>query len=520
MIILILGLLSSFAQGQLERGVKGEVEDIILLDAQDWHSSIAATPLAIWSEDNRTITKPLLILPKEVNAGKRMGWVEQHDLDTYGVNSVLHTFKSANISSITIHGKGDEVKALVEAAHKEGMEAYITATLELPTTLQSEKQISMSISESNRAILEEAGFETQSPDQSQVDPSWLQVPNSQTEGNARYYCPTNPEVRDYLYSQVETLIDDYKTDGVVLYRFGYQDDTYCFCNSCKEKFYKDTGIDLTKVYANNYNLERWNQWKQQQIIEIVSEAKRITADMGPVELGVAMGNPFDRSQGYNFAQIAAASDFTIISPVSKEDAKVASSMSPKPVYIRLSDDYVGYILSTQNVEGTVKYIEDLTLAGAEGIAFEYNVVYTPIWSELQPPSPATQWLLQQLDGKTLGIGNVSWESDAAILANNSSDMAAKISERWMSSPGAVIAGENYSAALSAAPLASYLNWPILFANKELSPQTSAALKRLNVHTVILAEPAAQKVRDNLTDMNITILKNDQESTPQGNEGAW
>ncbi|MDD1759797.1 MAG: C25 family cysteine peptidase [Methanothrix sp.] len=510
LIFLILGLLSSSAQAQLERGVKGEVEDVILLDAQDWHSSIAATPLAIYSEDNRTITKPLLILPKEVDAGKRMGWVEQRDLDTYGVNSVLHTFKSANISSITIHGKGDEAKALVEAAHKEGMEAYITATLELPTTPQSEKQLSMSISESDKAILEEAGFETQSPDQSHVDPSWLQVPNSQTEGKARYYCPTNPEVRDYLYSQVETLVDDYKTDGVVLYRFGYQDDTYCFCNSCKEKFYKDTGIDLTKVYANNYNLERWNQWKQQQITEIVNEAKRITADMGPVELGVAMGNPFDRSQGYNFAQIAAASDFTIISPVSKEDAKVASSMSPKPVYIRLSDDYVGYILSTQNVEGTVKYLEDLTLAGAEGIAFEYNVVYTPIWSELQPPSPATQWLLQQLGGKTLGIGNVSWEIDAAILAHNSSDMAAKISERWMSSPGAVIAGENYSAALSAAPLASYLNWPILFADKELSPQTSAALKRLNVHTVILAEPAAQKVRDNLTDMNITILKNDQD----------
>ena len=69
-------------------------------------------------------------------------------------------------------------------------------------------------------------------------------------------------------------------------------------------------------------------------------------------------------------------------------------LSEKPVYVRLSDDYVGYVLSTQNVEGTVRYIEDLTKAGAAGIAFEYNVVHTPIWSELEPPSSAARWLLQ------------------------------------------------------------------------------------------------------------------------------
>jgi hypothetical protein len=34
-----------------------------------------------------------------------MGWVEQADLDRYGVASVLHTLKSANISAITIHGE-------------------------------------------------------------------------------------------------------------------------------------------------------------------------------------------------------------------------------------------------------------------------------------------------------------------------------------------------------------------------------------------------------------------------------
>ena len=222
----------------------------------------------------------------------------------------------------------------------------------------------------------------------------MQVPNPDIGGNASYFCPVNPEVRDHLYNQIETLIDDYKVDGIVLYKIGFQDENYCFCDVCKEKFYQDTGIDITKVNANSYNLERWNQWKQDQIMEIVDDCRNITNDLGPVKLGVALDNPFDRSQGYNYAEISKVADFSLISPLSVQDVRLACSMSEKPVYVRLSDDYVGYVLSTQNVEGTVEYIEDLTKAGARGLSFEYNVVYTPLWSELEPPSPAARWLLQ------------------------------------------------------------------------------------------------------------------------------
>ncbi|NMC09842.1 MAG: hypothetical protein GYA39_02510, partial [Methanothrix sp.] len=120
------------AAADLERGVKGEVDDLILVGAYDWHASVAATPLAIWSDVNKTVMKPLLILPKDVNAGDRNGWVEESDLDRYGASAILGTFKAANVTAITIHGEGDQVKALVEAAHKNGMSAYVTASLELP----------------------------------------------------------------------------------------------------------------------------------------------------------------------------------------------------------------------------------------------------------------------------------------------------------------------------------------------------------------------------------------------------
>lgn len=508
-------LLLAVANAELERGTKGNVEDVILVSADDWHSSIAATPLAIWSEDNRTVVNPLLILPKNVNAGMRMGWVEQDDLDRYGVASVLHTLKSANISAVIIHGEGDLAKSLVEAAHKEGLKAYVTVSLEPPKakpkldvlgvdiTALSEEHVLTAV---KGIFLDEMNLNDKSSDESIVETDWLQRPAPGIEGNASLYCPVNSEARESLFNRIESLIDEYEVDGVVLYEFGFEDDNYCFCDYCKEEFYKDTGIDLSKIYANSYNLERWRQWKQDQVMEIVHEAKNITNDLGPVELGVAVGSPFDRSEGYNYADISKAADFTLIAPSPAQDITLASGMTEKPVYIRLSDDYVEYVLSTQNVAGTVKYIEDLTRGGAGGFVFEYNVVYTPLWSELEPPSQSAQWLLQQLGGKTLGIGNVSWRSDSWIDANNSFDMAGRLSERWDMSPGAVIVGENYSAGLSAATLASYLNWPILFTGDRLPEETASALKRLGADQVAIMGPISEKARNNLSEMNLSLIE--------------
>ncbi|MCU0637186.1 MAG: C25 family cysteine peptidase [Methanothrix sp.] len=487
-----------------DRGVKGDIEDVILVGADDWHAALAATPLAIWSEDNETISLPLLILPREVSAGERNGWVEESDLQRYGAPAILSTFKSANISAITIHGAGEKVKEMVEAAHKDGLEAYVTATFEIPVSSGPAPVGEISdLPRAMAAMLAEAGLDQPQPDDSMIDDSLLQVANPDIGGNATLYCPANQGARENLYNHIETLIDDYKADGIVLYNFGFQDENYCYCNFCKEKFYEDTGIDLSKVNSNSYNQERWKEWKQDQVMQVVRYSRNITRDLGPVKLGVALDNPFDRSQGYNFASIAEVADYVSISPLSAQDVGAACLLSNRPVYVRLSDDYLAYVLSTQNVEGAVRYIEDLNRSGAFGMAFEYNVVHTPVWSELQPPSLAARWLLGQIQGESLAIGNASWKSDNRLWANNSYDLAEKMSRRWESSPGAVIAAENYSAALAATPIASYLNWPLLYVDRELPPETEAALLRLGVKEAILAGPISRQVKENLSLMNIT-----------------
>jgi len=517
-ILIALAMLLSLANAELDRGVKSSgLEDVILVGADDWHDAVAATPLAIWSEGNGTVTKPLLILPKSVKAGERLGWAEQKDLERYGPLTVLHTLASANITTVVIHGEGDLAKSMVEAAHKEGLEAYMTATLELPDNKSSGTSGSSIPSSNNNTVmanaartkfLDEIGLEDATKDISQVDPYKLQKLAPGHDGNGSLLCPVNPDVRESLYNLEEELIQDYKVDGIVLYNTGFQNENFCFCDFCKEKFYKDTGIDLNKVYANQYNTERWRQWKEDQIQQIVRESSNITSDLGPVVLGVAIGSPFDRSQGYNYAEISKAADFMIISPLSPSDVKLASGMTDKPVYIRLSDDYVEYTLSVQNVEGTVNYIEDLVSGGARGMAFEYNIVYTPLWSELEPPSKSAKWLLGELGGKTLGIGNVSWKCDSLIKAGNSSDLASQISKKWARSPGAVLVGENYSMGLKAASLASYLNWPVLFVGDRLDGQTEASLRRLNASTVAIVGAIPKEARSNLTRMNLTIVDDD------------
>lgn len=509
-VFLIAAILVTSSEAQLERGVKGDLEDAVLVGADDWHGPIAATPLAIWSTDNGTVTKPLLILPKEVRSGDRLGWVEQTDLNRYGATAVLRTLEAGNITAIVVHGSGDLAKSLVETAHKDGIKAYITATLEIPDNsdlkaddIRHLTEASNVTSAAQTSFLSEIGLSTAFQNKSSVDPKRLQKQSDQENGS--YFCPVNPDVRDELYNNIERLIEDYKVDGVVLYNFGFQDENYCFCDFCKEKFYKDTGIDLTKIYSSSYNLERWKQWKQEQVLNVVQEAKNITTDLGPVKLGVAIGNPFDRSQGYNYADISKIADFTVISPVSAADVKLASGMTDRPVYVRLSDDYVEYTLSAQNVEGAVKYIEDVTSAGATGLAYEYNVVYTPLWSELEPPSNSAKWLLEQLGGRTLGLGNVSWKCDSNIEANNTYELAEKISGRWKSSPGAVIVGNNYTSGLKASTLASYLNWPVLFTGKDLPVETSSALKNLGAKEVIIEGEISSGARSNLSQMNMSLI---------------
>jgi hypothetical protein len=112
------------ADAQMERGTKSQsLEEIILVGADDWRAVVAATPLAIWSEDDGIEMRPLLIMPRDIEAGERMGWISQADLERYGPVSALHAMAIANVSALVIDAEGDLAKSMVEAAKKEGVKS-------------------------------------------------------------------------------------------------------------------------------------------------------------------------------------------------------------------------------------------------------------------------------------------------------------------------------------------------------------------------------------------------------------
>lgn len=518
-VALIALLLCSTAVSQpLERGVKaGNMEDVILVGGTDWHNVVAATPLAMGQQDDDATQKPMMILPRKVQAGDRIGWLEQSDIERYGVRAILHSLTSVGISAVVINGTGDIVKEAVDVAKKEGIAAYVTVTLRAAgsdgqqiTTVQS--------------LIEEGFRQGRSPNL-MVDDLWsipsptaeaaVQVERPQQDGLARtasgslgdLFCPVDPDVREGLFNQVEQLIDEYEVSGVILYEFGFQDEGFCFCDVCKEEFYKDTGLELTKVGTSSYNYQKWQAWREQKVLDLAREVRNITSDLGPVRMGVAIRSPLDRSQGYNFEKLAEVSDLTIINPIQAGDMSLAAKITSTPVYVRLSDDYVEYTISTQNVEGTVKYIEDLVSRGGAGMAFEYDVTHSPLWSELEPPSPSMAWTIGMLGGSTLGIGEVYWNCTNGIRANNSTEMADQISRRWASSPGAVLCPENYTAGLQAASIGAYLNWPVLFtAGGDVLPnETISALNRLGATQVVLAGPVSPNIRADLKQRNLTLM---------------
>lgn len=512
------------AEAQLERGIKAEgLEDVILVGAYDWQSSIASTPLTV--DDSGTVVRPLLILPKDVKAGDRVAWVEQRDLDRYGIIPLLNAMQTANISAVILNGDGDLAKSFVKTAHKENLKAYITVSMEPLEDYEFELvDIEDISSEQNPAqaakdiFFEEIGLYdldlyNVDPNISQsLDADFAETMFSVSSMGERgvFLCSVSPEARDLLYNQVEHLIEDYEVDGVILYNFGFQNENYCFCDICKEEFYKDVGMDLSRISSSSYNLQLWKEWREKKTLEIVQEVRNITLDYDSVEVGVALGDPFDRSQGYDYVHITELADMVIINPLPVSRAQLAAGMTETPVYIRLSDDYVEYTISTQNVEGTVDYIEELVQSGVNGLAFEYDVVHTPLWSELEPPSRSARWLLERLDGKALGIGDVSWDCDSTIVADDSYQLAEMIASRWDRSPGAVLVGDNYSAGLSAASLASYLNWPVLFTGDDLPNETASALDRLRAENVVVFGPISDAARSQLEKMELNVTDGGRE----------
>jgi hypothetical protein len=115
-------------------------------------------------------------------------------------------------------------------------------------------------------------------------------------------CPTNERYRLEKPETLSKLVERYEVDGVWLDFIRYPAKwekpkpilrQYCFCQSCLQKFSKDTGILLPgeklqdKVeFILSKHAETWVDWKCEAIEDFVVQAKKRIAEVKPrIQLG-------------------------------------------------------------------------------------------------------------------------------------------------------------------------------------------------------------------------------------------
>ena len=71
----------------------------------------------------------------------------------------------------------------------------------------------------------------------------LQDKDGRYVGRFGQCCPNNEEYRQHMASQIRQIVTDYDPDGLWIDMCNWHG-AVCYCASCREKFYRETGLDL------------------------------------------------------------------------------------------------------------------------------------------------------------------------------------------------------------------------------------------------------------------------------------
>ncbi len=484
--------------------------DVILVGTRNWQDVIAATPLAISQAENAS--RPLLLVPTGVDTGERYSWLENADLVKYGVPPIINKLKSGNVSTVIINVKDDNgfvyfpsevveedaigqdvnvTKVFIDKAHEEGLSVFAALScFRDPITVGAH-------------------------------PEWSQVDN-EDKRSEEWVCPLNDEYKEYLLNLTAEVLG-YDIDGVVLSDFGYAGSDYCFCDLCKRGFWNDTGIDPGKVdLANRYssNTQKWFEWRASMVTDFfVSFSKHVKKIDPEITIGARMQNPFDDyyPAGYDREEIASHVELMLIDPIGTRDIRILSQDIGKEaaIYMFWREADIEDTMSVPNVEGTIRNMEDAKAAGATGVVLDYDIAYTPIWLELKTMPHSTSWFLSQYSPEhvtIIGDADVSLPLDlelSRIRGTDIFDTAARIASCWNQSQGVVLLNSrDYHSAVEAAPLASYLGYPILYVDAAIPNSTGDALNILDTNEVIVVGTVSPAVIMDLEAMNISVSQGD------------
>lgn len=102
---------------------------------------------------------------------------------------------------------------------------------------------------------------------------------AELEKGFHYFCPSRPEVHNFLLETLDTLASRYPIDGIQLDYIRYSlskpwEKGLCYCNYCKERVEADLGFDIYEITPEN-SLE-WNAWNQFRADNITRFVKSVS----------------------------------------------------------------------------------------------------------------------------------------------------------------------------------------------------------------------------------------------------
>ncbi len=122
------------------------------------------------------------------------------------------------------------------------------------------------------------------PELARRHPEWLAVDRTgatraRAEEEFRFFCPANPEPREYLLRQMEALVRRYPLDGIQLDYIRYPrtetpGDSFCYCDYCRRAFREHAGVDPRQIGPEKDAAawRKWTRWREDRVSSFVREA--------------------------------------------------------------------------------------------------------------------------------------------------------------------------------------------------------------------------------------------------------
>ena len=161
--------------------------------------------------------------------------------------------------SETMARYGDQLEDCLAAAHRHGMEAH--AWVILWSLEGASDPLIASYRNAGRLQVSASGKSV----------SWL--------------CPSHPDNRAFERVALRELAERYpKLDGIQLDYIRYKASDTCYCDGCRARFQKDTGIRISRWPAEVRSGARagaYRQWRREQISRFVAEVKKDITKANP-----------------------------------------------------------------------------------------------------------------------------------------------------------------------------------------------------------------------------------------------